>query len=177
MTSFGVALAAMEKAREVSPWLANLRPTVCGLRPGEVRTLTWTRVKFRQKRMTVVGKSGECDIYLTDTALQVLKSTPRVQGGQFVFAGRRYGQPIAAVHKTLAKVQTRAGIERFRPYDLRHSAATGALTSGADLVAVQALLGHGDLRTTQGYLHASELRKQAAAERAASYGRGILTDG
>jgi integrase/recombinase XerD len=71
-------------------------------------------------------------------------------------------------------VQERAGVERFRPYDLRHSAATGALASGADVVAVQALLGHTDLKTTQGYLHASEARRKAAAERAATFGRGVL---
>jgi integrase len=42
ITSFGVALAAMEEAGEVSPWLANLLrlSLVCGLRPGEARTLT-----------------------------------------------------------------------------------------------------------------------------------------
>jgi integrase len=124
--------------------------------------------------MTVVGKTGDREIHLTEAALQVLESTPRVQGCEYVFAGRRYGHPLAAVHKMLTKVQSRAGLERFRPYDLRHSAATGALASGADLKAVQALLGHSDLRTTQGYLHASEDRKQAAAESAARFGRAIL---
>ena len=179
ISRFGAALATMEQRGEVSPWLANLfrLSLVCGLRPGEVRTLTWARVNLPRKKMTVVGKSGEREIHLTEAALQILEATPRVQGCDYIFAGRRYGQPIAAVHKTLAKVQVRAGTERFRPYDFRHTAATGALASGADLAAVQALLGHTDLRTTQGYLHASDERRKAAAERASAFGRGVLLRG
>jgi len=176
IAKFGAALASMEEAGEVSPWLANLLrlSLICGLRPGEVRTLTWARVNLPKRKLTVVGKTGAREIHLTDAAVQVLEATPRVQGCEYVFAGRRYGQPVAAVHKVLWKVQDRAGVERFRPYDLRHTAATGALASGADVAAVQALLGHTDLKTTQGYLHASDARRKAAAERAAAFGRGVL---
>jgi integrase len=176
IAKFGVALAEMEASGEVSPWLANLfrLSLICGLRPGEVRTLTWANVNLPKRKLTVVGKTGEREIHLTDAAVQVLEATPRVQGCEYVFAGRRYGQPITAVHKSLVKIQGRAKIERFRPYDLRHSAATGALASGADLAAVQALLGHTDIKTTQGYLHASDARRKAAAERAATFGRGVL---
>jgi integrase len=173
---FGAALAAMEREGKVSPWLANLLrlSLVCGLRPGEVRTLEWSRVNLPRGKMTVVGKTGEREVDLTDTAVTILESTPRVQGCEFVFAGRRFGQPIVATYKVLRSVQDRAGIEHFRPYDLRHSAATGALAAGADVRAVQALLGHADLKTTAGYLHASDGRRKAAAERAAAFGRGVL---
>ena len=176
LAKFGAALAQMEAQSAVSPWLANLfrLSLICGLRPGEARTLTWASVNLPRRRLVVTGKTGEREVHLTDAAVAVLESTPRVQGCEFVFAGRRYGQPISAVHKMLGKVQAKAGIERFRPYDLRHSAATGALASGADLAAVQALLGHTDIKTTQGYLHASEARRKTAAERAAAFGRGVL---
>lgn len=173
---FGGALATMERAGNVSPWLANLLrlSLVCGLRPGEVRTLEWSRVNLPRRKMTVVGKTGAREVDLTDAAITILESTPRVQGCEFVFAGRRFGQPIAAVYKVLRAVQARAGVERFRPYDLRHSAATGALAAGADVRAVQALLGHADLATTAGYLHSSEKRRRGAAEMAAGFGRGVL---
>ena len=91
-----------------------------------------------------------------------------------MFAGRPFGEPIVAVYKALKLIQERAGIERFRPYDLRHSAATGALAAGADVRAVQALLGHADLATTVGYLHSTEKRRRGAAELAARFGRGVL---
>ena len=175
---FGAALAAMEAEKSLSPWLANLLrlSLLCGLRPGEVRTLEWARVNLPKRKMTVIGKTGEREIYLTDAAAAVLEATPRVQGCEFVFAGRRYGQPIAGVYKVLQAIQKRAGVERFRPYDLRHSAATGALAAGADVRAVQALLGHADLATTAGYLHDTAKRRRSAAELAAGFGRGVLRD-
>jgi integrase len=179
IADFGRALADMELEGKVSPWLANLLrlSLVCGLRPGEVRTLQWARVNIQRRKMAVVGKTGEREIDLTDTAIEILAATPRVQGCEYVFAGRRFGEPIVAVYKVLRLVQARAGIERFRPYDLRHSAATGALATGADVRAVQALLGHADLKTTAGYLHSSDKRRKAAAESAAAFGRGVLKDG
>ncbi len=173
---FGAALAAMEGEGKVSPWLANLLrlSLVCGLRPGEVRTLQWSRINLPRRKMVVVGKAGEREVDLTDAAVGILQATPRVQGCEFVFAGRRFGKPIAGVYKVLGLVQTRAGVEHFRPYDLRHSAATGALAGGADVRAVQALLGHADLATTAGYLHSTEARRRGAAEHAARFGRGVL---
>jgi len=176
--AFGKALADMEGEGKVSPWLANLLrlSLVCGLRPGEVRTLKWANVNIPRQKMVVTGKTGEREIHLTDAAVAILTATPRVQGCEYVFAGRRFGEPIVAVHKVLGLVQARAGIEHFRPYDLRHSAATGALALGADVRAVQALLGHADLQTTAGYLHASDKRRKAAAESAASFGKAVLND-
>lgn len=174
--AFGKALADMEREGKISPWLANLLrlSLVCGLRPGEVRTLKWSAVNLPRRKMIVVGKTGEREIHLSDPAVDILTATPRIQGNEYVFAGRRFGEPIVAVHKALGLVQARAGIERFRPYDLRHSAATGALALGADVRAVQALLGHADLQTTAGYLHASDKRRKAAAESAATFGRAVL---
>lgn len=176
---FGRALAEMEGEGAVSPWLANLLrlSLLCGLRPGEVRSLKWDALNLPKSRMTVTGKTGAREIYLTEAARGVIEATPRVQGCDYVFAGRRYGEPIVAVYKVMKGVQARAGIDPFRPYDLRHTAATGALAGGADVRAVQALLGHADLATTAGYLHASDKRRKDAAERAATFGRGVLARG
>jgi integrase len=179
VAAFGQALGAMEQEGHVSPWLANLLrlSLICGLRPGEVRTLTWANVNIPRRKMTVVGKTGARGVDLTDAAIEILAATPRIHGCEYVFAGRRFGKPLVSVYKVLKAVQARAGIECFRPYDLRHSAATGALAAGADVRAVQALLGHADLKTTAGYLHTSDKRRKLAAEGAATFGRGVMKNG
>ncbi len=124
IAKFGAAMTAMEAEGMVSPWLANLLrlSLVCALRPSEVRTLQWSRINLPRRKMVVVGKGGQREIDLTDDAVSILQSTPRLSNNPHVFAGRRVGQPIAGVHKALGLIQARAGIEHFRPYDLRHSA-------------------------------------------------------
>lgn len=176
---FGAALQRLEERKKVSPWLANLfrLALICGLRPGEVRTLKWERVNIPKRTLEVVGKTGSRTVHLADAAMQVLQATPRVQGNPYVFVGRRHGEPLVGIHKQLRNIQAEAGVDHFRPYDLRHSAATGALSTGADIRAVQALLGHADLATTSIYLHASASRRKAAAERASAYGIGVLKNG
>jgi len=176
IAKFGNALADMEREGKVSPWMANLfrLSLICGLRPGEVKSLKWARVNLPKRRMVVEGKTGAREVILTMEAIEVLEATPKVQGCEYVFAGRRYGKPLVSVHKVLGQVTARAGIERFRPYDFRHTAATGALAAGSDVRSVQALLGHTDLQTTSGYLHTNRARRQEAAEAAARFSKAVV---
>lgn len=176
LSAFGLKLAEWESAGKASPWLAGLLrlSLLCALRPSEAREAKWEDVDLTAGTLIVRGKTGARRVYLSLEARTVLESIPRVEGVEWVFPGKRYGQPIVAVHKMLHAIQDAAGVPRFRPYDLRHTAATGALVGGADLRAVQDLLGHGDLKTTQGYLHASDDRKRAASAAAGRRGAVIL---
>jgi integrase/recombinase XerD len=72
-----------------------------------------------------------------------------------VFLNQR-GRPLsrAAIWDLVKKYAARGGVERsVSPHTFRHSFATHLLEGGADLVAVQELLGHADISTTQIYTH------------------------
>jgi integrase/recombinase XerD len=83
---------------------------------------------------------------------------PRLDAGRGegrVFLNHR-GRPLsrAGVWAMVKKHVSRAGVERkVSPHTFRHSFATHLLEGGADLAAVQELLGHADISTTQIYTH------------------------
>ncbi len=176
LSAFGKALSDFERRGKVSVWLAGLirLSLLCALRPGEARTLLWEDVAAPAGHIIVRGKNGARKVYLSKEAASVLATVPRVAGNPYVFVGQKEGQPITSVYKMLNLVQEAAGIAKFRPYDLRHTAATGALVGGSDIRAVQDLLGHADIATTQRYLHASEERKRAVSAVAGRRGAVVL---
>jgi integrase/recombinase XerD len=82
-------------------------------------------------------------------------------GEEYIFAKEPGGKPVGApaVRAYLRRLMEKAGIDKpISPHKLRHTYATRLLEAGAELVDIQALLGHVNLATTQIYTHVSDER-------------------
>jgi len=109
--------------------------------------------KGGKERWVPVGRRavGALGLYLRETRPRLEKG----KGGGRVFLNAR-GSPLSrmGVWKILRRHVEAAGIEKpVSPHTLRHSFATHLLEGGADLAAVQEMLGHADIATTQIYTH------------------------
>lgn len=142
-----------------------------GLRVSELVSLPINAVNTRQGLVRVLGKGDrERLVPLGEEALEWLQAymadaRPQLIGrrpAEMVFVTRR-GEGLtrqAFWHRVKHHART-AGIEQhISPHTLRHSFATHLLNHGADLRAVQMLLGHADLSTTQIYTHVARQRLQ-----------------
>jgi integrase/recombinase XerD len=109
--------------------------------------------KGSKERLVPIGRSaiGALAVYLRE-----LRPTLERGAGQGVLFLNARGEPLSRMGawKILRKYVEMAGIQKpVSPHTLRHSFATHLLEGGADLRAVQEMLGHADIATTQLYTH------------------------
>jgi site-specific recombinase XerD len=133
----------------------------------ELCSLTVGSLALGQQAATVWGKgSKERRVPLSEPAVAALRTwlaiRPDVvvaENGDVLFGNER-GKPLTP--RDVRRIVDRRSPVPTHPHALRHSFATHLLDGGADLRAVQELLGHSDVATTQRYTHVSRERLSAA---------------
>ncbi|HET6864605.1 MAG TPA: tyrosine-type recombinase/integrase, partial [Solirubrobacteraceae bacterium] len=153
----------------------------CGLRAEELVSLDLESLDFDAESVRVEGKGGKTRLVpLGEHARQALerylaRARPlleRTGGDPALFlskSGRRLS--TSDVRRRLSGWATRAvarspGLSRAHPHALRHSFATHLLDGGADLRAIQELLGHATISTTQVYTRVESARLRSTYSRA-----------
>ena len=143
----------------------------CGLRVSELVALQLASVNPRQGVVRVIGKgnkerivpAGEAALHWLQRYLLEGRTQLMPSGGNILFPSRlgrtMTRQTFWHAIKRYARV---AGIQKdISPHTLRHAFATHLVDNGADLRAVQMMLGHSDLSTTQIYTHVAQQRLQS----------------
>jgi len=141
---------------------------VCGLDMGDVDVTTATvRVtgKGRKQRQVPMSEPAVAalGLYLQDARPALLERGGGAPQALFLnLRGARLGP--RTVRASLARLRRAEGAPSVSPHVLRHSFATHLLDGGADLRAVQEMLGHSSLATTQIYTHVSTERLRTVYE-------------
>jgi integrase/recombinase XerC len=135
---------------------------LCGLSVGEVRLgeqalVVWGKGS-KQRRVPI----GEPAAVALQRWLTVRHEVAPSDVGDVLFANER-GKPLTP--RDVRRIIDRRSPTPTHPHALRHTFATHLLDGGADLRAVQELLGHSDVATTQRYTHVSRERLRSAYEK------------
>lgn len=137
----------------------------CGLRVSELVGLQLTDLHFKEEYIKVKGKGnkerlvpiGKSAIHLLQNYISKVRAHIKIQKGceNFVFLNKRgTGLSRVMVFYIIKSLAKKAGIKKvLSPHTFRHSFATHLVEGGADLRAVQEMLGHESITTTEIYTH------------------------
>ena len=143
-----------------------------GMRKGEVLGLRWEYLDMENGIANLPdSKTGTKAVQLPAPALDVIAACDRPRSGRgFVIRGGKDKNPEVAlvnVKDNWGAIRTIAGIPDVRPHDLRHSFASVAVSGGASLPIIGALLGQSEAKTTQRYAHLANDPLRETADRVA----------
>ncbi len=160
----------LEDAIDLTKWEGQRNRAIievlfsCGLRVSELVNMQISNLYKNEKFIRITGKGDkERLVPISDSALKELdywfvdRNHMKIKPGEedYVFLNRRGARLTRAMIFTLVKrLAADAGIRKtISPHTLRHSFATSLLEGGANLRAIQEMLGHESIGTTQIYTH------------------------
>jgi integrase len=162
----GLLIAAIGEEQDPMASAAILLILLTGARKREITNAKWEFVDLERRRLTVpLSKNGRArHIVLSEPAVNLLRSVPRIEGNPYLFPSPVTGRPFPTLNSQWYRVRERAGLQDVRLHDLRHSFASFLVNNGYSLYVVQALLGHTQAKTTQRYAHLAPKTLQDAAD-------------
>ena len=169
----------LEQVIDLSKWEGHRNRAIievlfsCGLRVSELTNLKLSNLYIEEQYIRVMGKgSKERLVPISPRALDELnywfadRNVMKIKPGEedYVFLNRRgHHLTRTMILIMIKRYALEAGIKKtISPHTLRHSFATSLLEGGADLRAIQAMLGHESIGTTEIYTHidTSTLRQE-----------------
>ena len=169
----------LEQAIDLSKWEGHRNRAIievlfsCGLRVSELTNLKLSNLYIEEQYIRVMGKgSKERLVPISPRALDELnywfadRNVMKIKPGEedYVFLNRRgHHLTRTMILIMIKRYAVEAGIKKtISPHTLRHSFATSLLEGGANLRAIQAMLGHESIGTTEIYTHidTSTLRQE-----------------
>ena len=169
----------LEQAIDLTKWEGHRNRAIievlfsCGLRVSELTNLKLSNIYVDEQYIRVMGKgSKERLVPISPRALDELnywfadRNEMKIKPGEedYVFLNRRgHHLTRTMILIMIKRYAVEAGIKKtISPHTLRHSFATSLLEGGADLRAIQAMLGHESIGTTEIYTHidTSTLRQE-----------------
>ncbi|CED61903.1 Putative uncharacterized protein [Moritella viscosa] len=140
-----------------------------GCRESELRFRLHSDINYEKRTLNIpVTKNGTAHvIYLSDLMIEILQSTPKVAGNNYIFpAPHKKGKPIARPRDSFDSIKRIANIDNPKEvllHTARHSVASNLISNGIDISAVQKLLNHRDISSTLIYAKLSQNKQRETA--------------
>lgn len=136
----------------------------CGIRVSELINLSKKDIIWESEIIRIIGKGSKerivpigssalfwLDKYIKEIRPKIVKTSLT---NEIIYLNQKGGKfSRMGIWKIIKEYSLRAGLDNVHPHTFRHSFATHLLEGGADLRAVQEMLGHSDISTTQIYTH------------------------